>query len=87
MKLIIREDQSSFLRRRINEFETLVLNALNNVDPEDYNPKEYIEEICWQVIDNYVNTLKGDDITNIYDYIRNNYSDIITSHYFKQKLG
>jgi hypothetical protein len=87
MKVIISEDQSLFLRRRINEFKILVLNALNNVDPEDYSKKEYVEEICWRVIDYYVNTIKGEDITNIYNYIRDNYSDIIISHYFKQKFG
>jgi hypothetical protein len=86
MKIIITEEQSLFLRRRVNEIEKLVSNALNTVDPEDYNKSDYVEEICWQVIDYYTNTLKGEDINNIYDYVRNNYSDIITSHYFKQNL-
>jgi len=47
MKIIITEEQSLFLRRRVNEIEKLVLNALNNVDPEDYNKSDYVEEICW----------------------------------------
>ena len=87
MKIIITEDQSLFLRRRVNEIEKLVLNALNKVDPEDYNKSEYVEEICWQVIDEYANTLKGEDINNIYDYVRDNYSEIIINHYIKQKLS
>ena len=87
MKIIITEEQSLFLRRRVNQIEKLVLNALNTVDPEDYNKSDYVEEICWQVIDYYNNILKGEDIDNIYDYVRENYSEIIVNHYLKQKYN
>ena len=87
MKIIITEEQSLFLRRRVNEIEKLVLNALNTVDPEDYNKLDYVEEICWQVIDYYTNTLKGEDINNIYNYVRNNYTEIIKNYYLKQKYN
>ena len=87
MKIIITEDQSLFLRRRVNEIKELVLNALNKVDPEDYNKSEYVEEICWQVIDGYANTLKGEDINNIYNYVTNNYTEIIKNYYLKQKYN
>jgi len=85
MKIIITEDQSLFLRRRVNEIEELVLNALNKVDPEDYNKSEYVEEICWQVLDEYAN--EGTNLKSILDYVKSNYSEIIINHWIKQKLS
>lgn len=81
MKIIITEKQSLFLKRRLDEIEKYVKLALKRVPTEGYSYHEYVEEIVWQVIDEYGDKIGGDDMNDMGDYIRENYWKLIETYY------
>lgn len=83
MKYLITETQKTWLLRRLGEIDDYVDLALRRVDPHDYTFHDYIEEIAWQVADEYGN-LKKDDIETILDYVREKYWKKIELRYLKQ---
>ena len=83
MKILITETQKTWLLRRLGEIDDYVDLSLRRVDPHDYTFHDYIEEIAWQVADEYGN-LKKDDIETILDYVREKYWKIIELRYLKQ---
>jgi len=82
MRYIITESQlnSLFVRRRIEDINHLVNNALDRVSPSDYSFHDYVEEIAWQVTDEYRN-LENMDVTELMDYIRETYWRKIEAEY------
>lgn len=81
MKYIISESQlNSFLRRRSDEIEHLVGNALERVSPGDYPFHDYVEEIAWQVADEY-RISSSVEIDTIMDYVREKYGLQIEAYY------
>ena len=77
---LITEDKNLWLIRRISEIDRLVDLALSRVPAGGYSYHDYVEEIAWQVADEY-----GDNpnIDVILDYIRENYWKQIESYYLK----
>jgi hypothetical protein len=77
---LIAEDKNLWLIRRISEIDRLVDLALSRVPAGGYSYHDYVEEIAWQVADEY-----GDNpnIDVILDYIRENYWKKIESYYLK----
>ncbi len=84
MKYIITETQSKFLKRRLNEIDKLVSIALKRVNPIDYNYHDYVDEITWQVADEYESKLNGDELEEVLDFVRETYWKIIENHYLSK---
>jgi transcriptional regulator with PAS, ATPase and Fis domain len=83
MKIIITKEQSLFLKRRIQEISEFVKLALQEVSPDEYKLFDYIEEICWQVVDKYKQNFPG-NIDEIFNYVKVNYSKEIKNHYLSE---
>lgn len=82
MKILITETQKTWLLRRLAEIDEYVDLALRRVDPHDYTYHDYVEEIAWQVADEY-GDLSERDVDTILDYVRDNYWKKIESIYLK----
>lgn len=81
MKIIITETQNLFLKRRLEEIDNLVKLALRRVNPEEYNYNDYVEEIVWQVLDEY--TESGGVLNIVAQYVRDTYRKEIKTYYLK----
>jgi len=79
---LVSEDKNPWLIRRISEIDGLVDLALSRVPAGGYSFHDYVEEIAWQVADEY-----GDNpnIDVILDYVRENYWKKIETHYLKDQ--
>lgn len=84
MKYIITEAQSLFLKRRLSEIDHLVSVALKRVNPIDYDYHDYVEEIAWQVADEYQSKLNADEINELLDFVREKYWKIIEAYYLSK---
>ena len=84
MKYIITESQSLFLKRRINQIDELVSIAMQEVDPIDYNYRDYAEEIAWQVADSYEQKLGEDELAEVLDFVKDYYGKQIKNYYIKR---
>ena len=82
MRYIITESQlnSLFVRRRIEDINHLVNNALDRVSPSDYSFHDYVEEIAWQVADEYRN-FDYFDVDELMNYVRETYWRKIEAEY------
>lgn len=85
MKYIITESQKNWLARRLGEIDEYVDLALSRVPAGGYNYHDYVEEIAWQVADEYRN-LSDRDIETILDYVRENYWKKIETYYLKSNM-
>ena len=83
MKYVITESQSLFLKRRINQMDELVSVAMQQVDPIDYNYRDYAEEIAWQVADSY-GPLGKDELTEVLNFVKDYYGKPIRNYYIKR---
>ena len=83
MKYIITESQNNWLKRRLSEIDDYVNLALSRVPAGGYNYHDYVEEIAWQVADEY-RDLSERDLETILDYVRDNYWKKIETHYLKR---
>ena len=84
MKYIITESQSLFLKRRINQMDKLVSVAMQQVDPIDYNYRDYAEEIAWQVADSYEPKLGKDELAEVLDFVKDYYGKQIKNYHIKR---
>lgn len=84
MKYVITESQSLFLKRRINQMDELVSVAMQQVDPIDYNYRDYAEEIAWQVADSY-GPLGKDELTEVLNFVKDYYGKPIRNYYIKNE--
>ena len=82
MKIIITESQKTWLLRRLGEIDGYVDLALRRVPADGYNYHDYVEEIAWQVADEY-GDLRERDVETILDYVRDNYWQKIEAQYLK----
>jgi hypothetical protein len=82
MKYLITESQKNWLLRRLGEIDGYVDLALSRVPAGEYNYHDYVDEIAWQVADEY-RDLSERDINTILDYVRDNYWKKIEMHYLK----
>ena len=86
MKIIISEGQNRWLLRRIGIIENSVRIAIKTVDPNDYSLTDYIDEICWQVSDDFriepapetVGTIE-----DIHNFVKYKYYDILRQYYYE----
>lgn len=85
MKYIITESQKNWLLRRLGEIDRYVDLALSRVPAGGYNYHDYVDEIAWQVSDEY-RDLSEVDIETILDYVRDNYWKKIEMHYLKSNI-
>ena len=86
MKIIITEDQSNFILRRLNLIDNLVKKSLKQVDPKEYNYHDYVDEIAWSSWDNMSSLEQGgtnENIDEFLDFIRENYWKQIETYYLK----
>ena len=83
MKIIITEQQNLFLRRRLEEIDEFVKLALKRVPPDGYDYHDYVEEIAWQVADEYDRKLGQGELELILDYVRENYWKLIEDMYLR----
>ena len=79
---LISENENSWFLRRLAEIDRYVDLALSRVPAGGYNYHDYVEEIAWQVADEYENR-NNPGIELILDYIRENYWKKIEDHYLK----
>jgi|LauGreDrversion4_2_1035121.scaffolds.fasta_scaffold1391482_2 hypothetical protein len=79
---LIAEDKNPWLRRRFSEIDGLVDLALSRVNPIDYSYHDYVEEIAWQVADEY-GDINNSGIEDILDYVRENFWKKIETYYLK----
>jgi len=83
MKIIITEQQNLFLRRRLEQIDEFVKLALKRVAPDGYDYHDYVEEIAWQVADEYDGKLGQGELELILDYVRENYWKLIEDMYLR----
>lgn len=86
MKIIISESQNKWLLRRIGMIENSVKTAMKIVDPNDYSLNDYIDEICWQVVDDFRNEPADESvgvIDEIMSYVKHKYYDFLVQYYFE----
>lgn len=87
MKILITEDQSLFLKRRLSLIDEFVEYALYNYEifDESYTLSEYVEEVCWMVYDLFDE--HGYDIDShtedLFEFIKEIYGEKIQSRYYK----
>ena len=77
---LILEDKNLWLLRRISEIEDFVDLALRRVSPDGYTYHEYVDEIAWQVVDEYGN-MNSHNVDLLMDYVREQYWKKIEKHY------
>lgn len=75
MKIIITETQSLFLKRRLEQIDEFVKLALGRVPSGGYHFHDYVEEIVWQVLDEFDQKggVSKDGMEEIADFVRENY--------------
>jgi hypothetical protein len=89
MKYIITERQyklldegvSLFIKRRMDDIDMFVDDALDETDPEDYNYDEYVDEIAWQVVDKFGGNLTPNQIDELMEYVIENYWNYIEEYH------
>jgi len=84
MRYIITETQRSWLLRRLSEIEDHVNEALRFVDPHDYIFHDYVDEIAWQVADQF-SDLGESELEMVMEYVREHYWKKIETRYLKSK--
>ena len=83
MKIIITEQQSLFLKRRLEEIDEFVKLALRRVSPSGYNFHDYVEEITWQVLDEYDGKISREEMEEMHDFVQELYWKEIETYYLK----
>lgn len=78
MRIIKKEKPSLFLKRRIPQIDDLVDNALERINPQEFILNDYIDEIAWQVADEFQ---RNDKVNDIIPYVKEKYKKHITSYY------
>ena len=63
--------------------DELVSVAMQQVDPIDYNYRDYAEEIAWQVADSY-GPLGKDELTEVLNFVKDYYGKPIRNYYIKR---
>ena len=81
---LIAEDKNLWLRRRFSEIDGLVDLALSRVNSQDYTYHDYVEEIAWQVADEYGHS-NMPELQELLDYVRDNYWKKIETYYLKSE--
>jgi hypothetical protein len=81
---LIAEDKNPWLRRRFSEIDRLVDLALSRVPAGGYSYHDYVDEIAWQVADEY-GDIDNYSLENILDYVRENYWEKIQNNYLKSE--
>lgn len=79
---LISEEKDIWLLRRKKEIDDYVKLALRRVPSGGYSYHDYVEEIAWQVAEEYP-TLGQDKIDKVLDYVRDNYWKEIETAYLK----
>ena len=79
---LISENENRWFLRRLAEIDKHIDSAFSRADPRDFTYHDYVEEIAWQVADEYENK-NNPGIELILDYIRDNYWNKIQDHYLK----
>lgn len=86
MKILITENQSLFLKRRLSLIEQLVDYALYDDETfdEEFNLSDYVREICWKVYDLLYEEGHdvGNDTDDLFNFIREIFGEKIKSHYY-----
>lgn len=84
MKIILNENQYSFLRRynQIMDLIDLGIKEIRMGDICEYTYNEFLTEVCWQVSDNMDDSIPVDQIhsfisRNLNDHIRNKFDEYI----------
>jgi hypothetical protein len=85
MKIIITEKQELFLRRRLGEIDEYVKLAMKRIKTEGYTFNDYLEEITWQVLDEYDGKIGRKTMQAIHDYVKTVYGEEIGIHYMKSE--
>jgi len=81
MKILITESQILFLRRRKEEIDEHVSLALKRLDAVEYNYKDFVDEVVWQVFDEFSYLKNHPTFEEIKDFVVQNYLMEITHHY------
>ena len=79
---IISENRNPWLMRRIGEIHEYVKLALRRVPSGGYSYHDYVEEIAWQVADEYGHE-NVSNIDDLLDFVRDNYWKEIEEEYLK----
>jgi len=82
IKQVLSESKSLWFRRRAAQIDGYVKEALKIVDPSEYPFDEYLEEICWQVCDNYRPFETQFDYDDIFNYVKNKHYKEIKHFYY-----
>ncbi len=85
MKIIITEKQELFLRRRLGEIDEYVKLALKRIPTGGYNFEDYLEEITWQVLDEFDGKVGRKTMEAIHDYVKRVYGNEVLEHYMKRE--
>jgi hypothetical protein len=64
--------------------DELVSIAMQQVDPIDYNYRDYAEEIAWQVADSYGPKLGKDELIEVLNFVKDYYGKQIKNYYIKR---
>ncbi len=86
MKIIITETQSAFLKRRLEAIDEFVKIAMKRVSPKDYSYHDYLEEITWQVLDEYEGKIGREQMDEIYEYVKETYWKKVENFYLDNFL-
>ena len=81
---LISEDKNLWLIRRLSDIDKFVDLALSRVPAGGYSYHDYIEEIAWQVADEY-GDISMDELNKVLDYVRENYWEKIQNNYLKSE--
>ena len=84
MKIIITEKQNLSLKRRLEEIDGFVKVALERINPEEYMYHDYVDEIVWQVLDEYAGIYRPELFDDIENYVRDNYWKEIETYYLER---
>lgn len=87
MKILITEDQSLFLKRRLSLINRLVDHALYDDETfdEGFYLSDYEDEICWKVYDLLYEEGHdvGIDTDDLFNFIKAIFGEKIKSHYYE----
>jgi hypothetical protein len=81
---LIAEEKNLWLIRRLSDIDKFVDLALSRVPAGGYSYHDYIEEIAWQVADEY-GDISMDELNKVLDYVRDNYWEKIQNNYLKSE--
>ena len=82
---LISEDKSPWMLRRLGLINKYVDLALSRVPSGGYSYHDYVEEIVWQVLDEFGLSAEGEDLDRIAEYVREHYWELIQQKYFKDQ--